>query len=128
MSQGSLDFGRLHRVDIAHRQLLRILTDAVEAVGLHQAAGACDARSSELADALARREHRYMRVEWVFAICDIAPPDFRIRIADALVNWLGLRVEAAKKLKPEERLARLEERIAKHFGPAGAQLVEENRR
>lgn len=128
MSQESLDFGRVHRVDVAYAKLLRVVTDVVESIGLIVAAGACDARRSELADALAMRDHRYLRVEWLLAICDVASAEQRARIAAALVGWMGLSIGPQKKLKPEEKLALLEERIAKRFGPAGAELVEELRR
>lgn len=128
MSQESMDFGRVHRVDAAYQRLLRVVNDVVESIGLIVAAGACDARRSELADALAMRDHRYLRVEWLMAICDVAGVEGRTRIADAMVGWMGMRVETQRKLKPEERLAQLEERIAKRFGPAGAEIVEENRR
>lgn len=128
MSQESLDFGREDRLKSAYRRLLRVVTDVVESIGLVAAAGACDARRSELADALAQRDHRYLRVEWLLAICDVATPESRIRIASELVNWMGLRIDAQKKLKPEEKLALLEERVAKRFGPAGVELLEESRR
>lgn len=128
MMQEALDFGRPHRVATAYRRLLRTLSDAVDSIGLLQAAGACDARKSELADALNGRDGRYLRVEWLLAICDAAPPDFRARIIDALVCWQGLAVQPARELTPEERLARLEQRVATELGPAGARLVEENRR
>ncbi len=128
MSQGELDFGRSERVGAAHYRLMRAVNDVVDAIGLMVAAGACGARTSDLADALAMREHRYLRSEWLLAICDVASPEQRARIVSAFIDWMGLRVEAARKLKPEERLARLEERIARRFGEAGAEIVEENRR
>jgi hypothetical protein len=128
MDQGSLDFGRDYRVTEAQRALMRALNDAVDAVSLIVAAGACGCRTPELSDALAGRQGRYMRVEWVLAIADIAPSDFKHSIATALVSWMGLRIEAGRKLKPEEKLARLEERVARRFGEAGAALVEEMRR
>ena len=51
MGQEALDFGRDHRVTEAHRMVLRVLNDAVDAIGLLQAAGACGCRTSELSDA-----------------------------------------------------------------------------
>lgn len=128
MDQETLDFGRDYRVTEAQRALMRAVNDAADAVSLIVAAGACGCRTTELSDALTGRPNRYMRVEWVLAIMDIAPPDFRQRIATALVGWLGLRLEPQKKLKPEEKLALLQERIAKRFGQAGVELLEEMRR
>lgn len=104
------------------------ISDAVDAIGLLQAAGACDARKSELSDALASRDGRYMRVEWLLAICDAAPSDYRLRIVDALVAWQGLSVVPIKPMTPEERLARLEQRVATELGEAGRRVVEESRR
>ena len=43
-------------------------------------------------------------------------------------RWLGLGVIAARPLTAEEKLARLEARISNELGPAGARIVEENRR
>jgi hypothetical protein len=66
MEQGSLDFGRDHRVSEAQRMLMRVISDAVDAMSLIVAAGACGCRTSELSDTLAGRAGRYMRIEWVF--------------------------------------------------------------
>lgn len=126
--QEALDFGRSHRVAAAYRRLLRTVSDAVDSIGLLQAAGACDARRSELADAINGRDGRYLRVEWLMAIIDASPQDFRARIIDALVEWQGLTVLPVKQLTPEERLARLEQRVAAELGSAGQRIVEENRR
>lgn len=128
MMQESLDFGRSHRVAAAYRKVLRALNDAVDAVGLLQAAGACDARKTELHDALADREGRYIRLEWLLAICDIAPADYRARIVTAFVEWQGLAVIPVKPLTAEEKLARLEQRLIAKLGAAGQEIVEENRR
>lgn len=118
----------MHRVATAYRKLIRTVSDAVDAIGLLQAAGACDARKSELSDALHGRDGRYMRVEWLLALLDAAPPDFRARIYDALCAWQGVITAPAKAKTPEERLAEIEQRVATRFGSAGLELVEELRR
>ncbi len=128
MNQASLDYGSDFRVTEALRTVLRVVNDAVDAVGLAIAAGACGCRPPELADVLGGRPNRYLRVEWMLAIADIAPIDFKLRIADALINWMGMKATSARPLKPEERLAVLEQRVAARFGQAGLELVEENRR
>lgn len=107
---------------------MRACNDAVDAISLIVAAGACGTRTQDLSDALAGRSSRYLRIEWVLAIADVSPVDFKHRIALALVSWLGLKVEAQKPLKPEEKLARLEARVAARFGQAGLELVEETNR
>lgn len=128
MTQPALDFGSDYRVSEAHRAVLRAVGDAVDSVGLMIAAGACGCRTSELSDALSGRSNRYLRIEWVLAIMDVATVDFKVRIADALISIAGLRSMAMRPLKPEERLAQLEQRVAAKFGSAGLELVEENRR
>jgi hypothetical protein len=127
MSQEALDFGRDHRVTEWQRRMLRVVNDAVDAIGLLIAAGACGCRTSELADALAGRSGRYLRLEWVGAIRDASPIDFKHRIDSAFCSPEH-RVEARKALTPAERLAQLEARIASRFGQAGLELVEENKR
>ena len=126
--QEALDFGRAHRVSTAYRRLLRTVSDAVDAIGLLQAAGACDARKSELNDALQGRDGRYLRVEWLMALIDIAPPDFKARIYEALSLWQGIAMGPVKPKSAEERLAEYETKVAVRFGAAGAELVEEMRR
>lgn len=125
MTQAALDFGRSDRIERAYRRVLRAVADAVDAIGLTQAAGACDARRSELSDAISGREGRYLRVEWLLAICDVAPPDYRQRIVAALVEWQGLSVQPARPLTPEEKLERLRARVLAELGPAGRRVVEE---
>jgi hypothetical protein len=127
VSQEALDFGRDHRVSEGQRSIIRVLNDAVDAVSLIVAAGACGCRTQDLSDSLSGRSNRYMRIEWVIAIRDVAPPDFQQRINQALIGP-GFKVEAIKPLRPEEKLARLEARIASRFGQAGVELVEENKR
>ena len=125
MTQEALDFGRDHRVSEAHRAVLRVLNDVVDAVGLIPAAGACGCRTSEISDALAGRSTRYVRIEWLLALIDIAPIDYRARLIAALINWVGY---AATPLRPKtavERLAELEQKVAARFGAAGVALLEE---
>lgn len=129
MTQEPLDFGRSDRIAHAHKKLLRTVSDVVSAIGLLQAAGACDCRKSELHDALEpSREDRYMRTEWLLAILDAASREQRQAIVDALTMWVGLVAVPVKVKTPEERLAELEQKVATQFGPAGAALVEELRR
>jgi hypothetical protein len=123
--QPELDFGRDHRVTEAYRRVLRVVGDAVDAIGLMVAAGACGCRTPELSDVLAGRSGRYLRVEWLLAIAEASPPDFRALICG---EWLGFVPQPIKPLTEAEKRRRLEERIVAKFGPAGLELVEENRR
>ncbi len=128
MSQEALNFGRGDRVSRAFAHVLRVVHDAVDAIGLVQAAGACDCAKSDLLAALNDRDHRHLRVEWLMAICDVAPPDYRARIISALVEWQGLAVVPVKPLTAEEKLARLESRLVAQLGDVGLRIVEENKR
>jgi hypothetical protein len=128
MNQEALNFGRGDRVTRAFARVLRVVGDAVDAVGLVQAAGACDCAKSDLLAALNNRDHRHLRVEWLMAICDVAPPDFRARIVAALVEWQGLAVVPVKPLTAEEKLAKLEARLVAQLGDVGRRLVEEGGR
>lgn len=128
MTQGALDFGRDHRIAEAFRGVLRAVNDAVDAAGLGVAAGACGCRAQDLSDALTGRASRHLRVEWLLAICDVSLPDHRARIVRALVAWQGMSVASARPLTAEEKLARLEQRVAAELGEAGRRVVEENNR
>lgn len=121
MTQQPLDFGRQDRAERARQRLLRVLGDVVDELDVTVAAAACDARRSELLDALAGRDGRYFRIDWLLAICDIASPDQRRRLQEAAFP-------VHRPMTDAERLARLEQRIATQFGVAGAALVEESRR
>lgn len=125
MSQGLLDFGRDCRVSEAQRAVVRVLNDVVDAVGLLQCAGACGCTTSELSDALAGRKSRYMRTEWLLALLDIAPTDFRVRLGNAIVSQIGYALKPKLNVKPEEKLAATRERIAARFGAAGLELLSE---
>lgn len=128
MTQEGLDFGRDHRVSEAQRSLLRVLNDAVDSLGLMVCAGACGCRTQDLSDALSGRANRYVRIEWLLAIMDVADIAMRQRIAAALVGWCGFGVQAARPLTAAEKLARLESRVTARFGSAGAELLEELKR
>lgn len=127
MQQG-LDFGRDHRVSEAQRTLLRILNDAVDALGLMVVAGACGCRTQDLSDALSGRSNRYVRIDWLLAILDLVDVVLRQRLAEALVGWCGMTVAFARPRTAAERLQDLEARVLSKFGQAGIELVEENRR
>lgn len=124
----ALDFGPFHRCDDAHRQLIRALEDAVQQVGLLTAAGACKCDATDLRKALDGDKGRYIRSTWPARIASIAPVETRERIAAALVAGLGMIASPSVPLTTEQRLSRLELRVAAELGAAGMRLVEENRR
>lgn len=128
MSPIPLDFGRSDRVSRASRAVRRAVEDAVAALGLSVAAGACECTPAELSDAVTGRKGRRLPFEWVLAIAMVAGPDDRQRIAAALLEDLGLVPAAPKPLDGEAYSALLERRVAEQLGPAGAAVVRESRR
>lgn len=84
-SQAELDYGRKERVARRLRLSLRAVKDAVDSIGLNVAAAACGCTTSELCGAMKGRKHRPFRLEWLIAICDVAPPDFRAQILETLL-------------------------------------------
>ena len=121
VTQAPLDFGRSDRTDRAWSKALRVIADVVDELGLDAATGACDASRSELLDALNGRERRYFRGCWIVRLFDAANPDQQQRIRDAMFP-------PVRELSAEEKLARLELRIAAEFGKQGARIVEDNRK
>ena len=128
MIQQGLDFGRDHRVSEAQRGLLRVLNDAVDSLGLMICAGACGCRTQDLSDALSGRGNRYVRIEWLLAIMDVADIALAQHIANAVIGWRGFNAQALRPLTAAERLAQLEARVLAKFGQAGVELIEESRR
>lgn len=122
MTQESLDFGRTDRVARRDDRLRLVAADAVDSIGLLVAAGACDARPSELRDALSGREGRYLRSGWIVALLDIAPPHHRVRILAALAEPIGYVVAPAQPLTDRERADLLEAAIRRM--PLGEQIVD----
>lgn len=119
MSQEGLPFGRLWLVSDATRHVYRELNDAVDAVGILPAAGACGADRADLRRAL-DRDGRYMRIEWALSVAAIASVEVGRRIATALVAPLGLVTEDATPLT-DRKAADLAEAKLRELG--GDRLV-----
>lgn len=123
-----LDFGLGQRVARARRSLLRHTDDCVDAVGNDVACGAAQCRRQDLRDMLSDRDGRRLETAWVWAIAAVSPAELRAAVAAALVEPIGFGVAPLKPLTVEERLARLEYRVATELGAAGLRIVEENKR
>lgn len=121
MPQGSLDFGRLYRVADAARALYRATNDAVDAVGIVPAAGACGIDRGDLRRSL-DRDGRRVAVEHALSIAAVAPFDMRQRIADAFVSPLGFALQVEAQMTPEEKALRLEGAL-RALGPLGEQAM-----
>ena len=66
-----------------------------------------------LADALAERNHRYLRVEWLLAILDAAPVAVRETAMKPLAATVGFDISRRRELTPEEELAALRRIVAR---------------
>jgi hypothetical protein len=127
-SQLSLDYGQADRIERGRDELADALFAAVKELGWKRSADACGARQQDLNDALRDRQGRHIRIEWIWAIADAAGGDFKARIVEAVNRPVGMTAVPSKILTPEDRLARLENRVIEKLGPLGLQIVEENRR
>ena len=108
MSQVSLDFGLLHAVTDGARHVYAGLNDAVERVGILNAAGACGIDRGDLRRAIDRRD-RGVWTEYAMAIAAIAPFAQRRTIANAFVEPLGFTLtDAIPPLTDKERADKLE--------------------
>lgn len=124
----SLDFGISSKVRAARRCLIRAVKECIDEIGSKTAEAACGARRQDLSDALADREGRRLEVEWCMAIALVSPEHLRAKVAACLVEALGYGIAPIRPLTVEERLARLEYRVATELGSAGQRIVEENKR
>jgi hypothetical protein len=126
MSTQPLDFGPKERVTRCARALTRAVEDAVAAIGLTPAAGACDTTAAELSEALAGgrgKRARRMPMEWVIAIAMLAPVELRDAIFESLLAPFNLRVCAGKPLSDAEYIALLEREVAEEHGASGARTI-----
>ncbi len=123
-----LTFGAIRDGGTPWDRLLDALRDAVVLITPKELAYRLNVQPSYLSDALHGIARKGIKAEWIPVILAMAPDSARLAIIASLAAPCGLEVVRRKDLSPDERLARLEQRISTKFGPAGAELVEENRR
>lgn len=124
----SFDFGFAARRRHFRKQILRLVDDCVDAIGMDTACGALDVRRQDLRDALNDREGRRFDIEWAAGIAMVAPEEMRAAVVSSFAEVNGYGIGPLKPLTAEERLARLEYRVATELGSAGLRIVEENKR
>jgi hypothetical protein len=124
----SFDFGFAARRRHFRKQILRLVDDCVDSIGMDTACGALEVRRQDLRDALNDREGRRFDIEWAAGIAMVAPEEMRAAVAGSFAESLGYGIAPLKPLTTEERLARLEYRVATELGAAGLRIVEENKR
>ena len=117
--QEALDFGRLYRVADASRAVYRNLNDAVDQIGILQAAGACGIDRGDLRRALDRDGGRRVGIEHVQAIGALCGPDMRKTLATAVVApWDFSIADSLPPMTDSEARARLEAAL-NALGPIG---------
>lgn len=71
-----------------------------------------------LHNTLGDHERHYFRGEWVHVFAE-----YDERVAELVANAAGRTLAPLQKLKPEDELVLLKERLVREFGAAGARLV-----
>lgn len=125
MSQLALDYGIADKARAMHRALLDILRSVVARVSLKEVAFMLDTSPSMVADALAERERKGVRLEWLPVLLGVADDGEREEILKLLADPFGFTVQRRRKLTPTERLRVIEARLVKKFGEAGEQFLDE---
>lgn len=105
------------------QRLLSLLNDVVTVVGVKVAAADLDTSPSVLKHALAARDRHYIKAEWLPYLIAKAPSD---EIVELLASVRGLVVGEKRELTADEKLARLESAIEKHFSRAVREAIEKD--
>lgn len=121
--QGALDFGSSYRVEAWWSSVHALVREVVELVGLKEYAYHCDAKPSLVADALAGRNHKHVRIEWLLVLLDLAPPVHRERLLVALTAPLGYTLGRRAQLSPEDELTALR-RTVQRLAPVVLELAD----
>lgn len=121
--------GVLPRIDEFKRArseqtLLEAIRLAVAKISIKELAYELDVSPSLLADALAERSNKGVRASWLVTIVDMAPMHEALAVLNALADLKRCEVAPRKELTPEEKAARLEEKL-RSMGPVGLQLIRE---
>lgn len=100
--------------------LRREVAICVDEIGPKEFAYAVDVSASQLSHALAGRERHHIPLRWLPVLLRMAKTDRLLRFLAAM---RGRDVVAPEVLTPEEELTRTKQALAKHFGPAGSDLI-----
>lgn len=121
----ALNFGPNEAARGVHARVMDVVREIVATATNKQVAYDLDISPSSLADALAERQDRGIKLAWLPVLMARAAPAQRIELLAALGDSHQLDVVPRKVLTPEERLARLEEALRTKLGPVGEQLIKE---
>lgn len=114
MAERALEYDREMGAGVWWRDVLAEMQRVVSFVSLKQASFDLDLKPSQLAHALAERDNRHPRAEWIPYLIHRAPD---MELARALVAPAGLVVERAPELTPAEELKALHQVLAEQLGP-----------
>lgn len=112
--------------EMAQRRLLEVVKVAVARISLKELAYRLDISPSLLADALAERSHKGVRMAWLVAIVEMADDADATAILNELAALKGLELKPREKLTPEQLAERYEEKL-RSLGPVGMQLIRDAR-
>lgn len=125
-AQASFAFKTDPAVVTAWEELREAFRLAIGAVGLKDAAYRLDVSPSLLSDALAERDRKGVRLEWLPAIILAAPEENALAIIGALARLRRFEVSRSKRvLSDAEKLEALREKLRTRFGAAGLELAAE---
>lgn len=117
--QLALHYSPAWQVSEAWPRVLEEVRRVVTALGLKQAAYDLDTTPSYLAHALAERDRKYLRGEW---LAYFVARDTTTGLLGALADLAGCDVKKREPLTPTEKLARLEGALAE-LGPELRDLI-----
>ena len=102
--------------------MLEVVKVAVARISLKELSFRLDVSASLLADALAERSHKGVRMSWLVAIIDMADDADATAILNELAALKGLELKPREKLTVEQLAERYEEKL-RSLGPVGLQLI-----
>lgn len=124
MSQESLDFGRVYRVEAEHKAAWRAVENAVDSVTLIVAAGASGMEAPELSKTFVPNSGRHLRLRTAMGVGAVAGLDARRAILLPIARLFGFSIEQEKPLDDREARIRMEAAL-KSLGPIGEMKLEE---
>lgn len=108
-------------------RLRRHLGNAVDAMGLGVAAGACEAPKSDLRQAVDGSPGRYVRLDWIVPLLRLASSDDRLAFLADLLGAFDMEPVPKLRRSVERRLLDLESACVEKLGPTGRAIVDEER-
>ena len=123
MSQVAIDFGPTESSRSSWLETLEAIKEIVSSVGLKQLAYDLDVSPSLLGDALAERDRKGVRAEWLPTLLARASDMQAEALLTALAGPRGFDVERREVLTAEEELRRLKRAIRDQLGSVGEEVL-----